>query len=521
MRYRRFGFAALGLLTLAATAYVALAAPSLTGFTAKMACSAVFVSGQDASQAFATDIAPVNPFVRLVSLRVDQEAGTATTSFLGMASMRAVHRAGQGCALAGRTERGEPAARAPRPAEWPTIIDRAAQAQIEAQAQGRAGTRAIVVVQDGKIIAETYRGVSPDRPMIAWSVSKSLTSALAGRLHDQGRLDLDATISPRVWRKPEPRPTYRQLLTQTAGLPFDDSVDPLSPLVVMTFQSPDIAAAAALRFRPVDRPGARFAYSSADVNLLSAALRDAAPQAYPSLAQAFFKAANMRTAVFETDATGTYVGASFSYAAPRDWARFGQLYLDDGRVGGVQVLSPEWVRFSRAPVAASQGQYGALFWTNGAAGAKGSARKWPHAPADTFAASGQFGQMVAVIPSRRMVIVRMGLTKDWNFDRDPDALISAVLGSTRAGQIATVQPMRPERRDLSFLGLRAVRAKAVTPGIFAAPPSGRRVDHAMAIQIGPQDRQPRNKSAQLRLADRLGAGFQDRDDVGQRNISRL
>jgi hypothetical protein len=121
----------------------------------------------------------------------------------------------------------------------------------------------------------------------------------------------------------------------------------------------------------------------------------------------------MRSAVFEPDASGTVVGSSFVYASPRDWARFGLLYLRDGLWQGERILPEGWVAYTTTPTRkAPQGRYGAQWWLNAGDPADDNDRQWPDLPSGIFWASGHDGQFVAVIPSHDLVLVQLGFTPD-------------------------------------------------------------------------------------------------------------
>jgi CubicO group peptidase (beta-lactamase class C family) len=146
----------------------------------------------------------------------------------------------------------------------------------------------------------------------------------------------------------------------------------------------------------------------------------------------------MRSALIEPDEAGVPVGRSYGYATARDWARFGQLFLDRGAVGGKQILSRNWVDFVAIPTPAAQRPlYGGQFWLN--RGEESGARKRMFAglPADTFMALGHNEQIVAVIPSLDAVVVRLGWTPEgMTFDSnryiaDIAATLEAVAPSTR------------------------------------------------------------------------------------------
>jgi CubicO group peptidase (beta-lactamase class C family) len=117
----------------------------------------------------------------------------------------------------------------------------------------------------------------------------------------------------------------------------------------------------------------------------------------------------MESALVETDMVGNFVGSSYGWATPRDWAKFGQLYLNKGNWNGEQLFDPNWATYVATPTNTSNGRYGAQFWLN-------AGGYFPDVPTDMYYCSGFQGQMVAIIPSRDLVIVRMGLTEEPNFD---------------------------------------------------------------------------------------------------------
>ena len=117
----------------------------------------------------------------------------------------------------------------------------------------------------------------------------------------------------------------------------------------------------------------------------------------------------MNSMVVETDMTGNYVGSSYSWATVRDWSKFGLLYLHKGNWKGEQIFDESWAKHISRPTNSSDGNYGAHFWLN-------AGGKFPDVPKDMFYCSGYQGQMVAIFPSHNLVIVRMGLKEDPDFD---------------------------------------------------------------------------------------------------------
>jgi CubicO group peptidase (beta-lactamase class C family) len=291
-------------------------------------------------------------------------------------------------------------------------------------------TQALIVVQDGRTVIERYgRGIRSDTRLVSWSMAKSVTSTLVGQQVGAGRLSLDAPAPVAAWRaKPgDPRAaiTLRQLLHMVSGLEHvevgpgpEDSDTNRMLFGDRAHDAARWAAAKPLR----DAPGARYGYSTATSTLLAALVQQvAAPAATPDARKRAMRAlmerdlirpAGMSSLVCEFDAAGTMMGGSLCWATARDWARFGQLYLDGGRVGVRQVVPPAWVDFVRTP-SKLDGGYGGQFWLNRPRPPGSDPALFPgQGPADAYAAIGHLGQYVVIVPSKRLVVVRLGRTLD-------------------------------------------------------------------------------------------------------------
>jgi CubicO group peptidase (beta-lactamase class C family) len=277
-------------------------------------------------------------------------------------------------------------------------------------------TRAVVVVQDGRIVGERYAdGFSMDTRFPGWSMTKGVLSALIGVLVSEGRLSPgDRELLP-LWKPPDPRSaiTLEDLLRMRSGLRFSEVYEDLSSDVIeMLFNQPDTAAYAASR--PLDGvPGRTWSYSSGTTNILSRIARTIVGEdEYPAWPRrVLFDRIGMTSAVLEPDASGTFVGSSFMLATARDWARFGQLYLQDGVWDGRRVLPDGWVRFSTTPTPESpDGMYGAHWWLKLKPEIGGASPPAARIPADAYFAIGHEGQTLAIVPSRRLVAVRLGLS---------------------------------------------------------------------------------------------------------------
>ena len=130
----------------------------------------------------------------------------------------------------------------------------------------------------------------------------------------------------------------------------------------------------------------------------------------------------MNSMLVETDMVGNYVGSSYGWATTRDWSKFGLLYLRKGNWNGDQIFDESWTKYTATPTNTSNGRYGGHFWLN-------AGGYFPDVPRDMFYCSGFQGQMVAIIPSLDLVIVRMGLKEGSNFDFN--GMLSGIVGSLK------------------------------------------------------------------------------------------
>jgi CubicO group peptidase (beta-lactamase class C family) len=300
---------------------------------------------------------------------------------------------------------------------------------------------AVVVAHRGRLVAERYRaGIEETTPLISWSMAKSVMAALVGIAAGEGRLSLDGPAPVPEWRTPgdaRAHLTIDQLLRMSSGLAFGERAGATTDLSVMLFTRADAGAFAA--GEPLAHPPESvWSYSSGTSNILSRILRDAfgrdlAEQVRWSR-ERLFDRIGMSTAIFETDASGSFVGSSFVFASARDWARFGQLHLQDGIWSGERVLPAGWVDYVRTPTPkAPLGLYGAHWWLNARESGAPEDRTWPSLPRDVFAARGMSGQYVVVVPSAELVVVRLGLAQVEDVElHGIERLVSRVLAAVQA-----------------------------------------------------------------------------------------
>lgn len=284
------------------------------------------------------------------------------------------------------------------------------------------GTHALLLAHDGRLVFERYAaGHDRDTPLLGWSMTKSVTATLIGRLVAEGRLSVEAPAPVPEWAGDErARITLDDLLRMRSGLAFEqDHATPFCDSLNMLFASADAASAA--RGRALEHGiGARWSYSDGTSNVLADLVLDVvSDELAPRLRAArelLFEPLGMHTAFISVDGVGNFVGSSLMYASARDWARFGQLYLQDGVWSGRRLLPEGWVDYVSRPTENSAGRrYGAHFW------------RIDEGPlAGVISAEGYQGQYVFIDRARGVVLVRLGVDP---VPFDGRALAQEVLGA--------------------------------------------------------------------------------------------
>lgn len=417
-------------------------------YKAKVLCSGVFVSCRDPASLLKEDLlADDLSRLRYFDAEIDYERQSVTASLFGLIKRQAIFRPELGCTLVigSSAERLRAQSLPARPAlstscrdqPWPAgelappgslppqidaaKLDAALEAAFAEPDPNRLRrTRAVVVVYKSRLIAERYApGFSPDTPLPGWSMTKGVINALTGILVGEGKLFLEERALLPAWSKPgdlRGEITLDQLLRMKSGLAFTEEYEnPLADVVVMLFGTGDAAAYAAAKPLQAE-PGSTWHYSSGTTNIIARIMRAAVDGtetdylAFPR--HALFDRIAMHSAIIEPDAAGIFVGSSFMYATARDWARLGLLFLQDGIWQGERILPENWVTYSTTPTPeADREKYGAHFWLEIPAPFRHANGPRPSLPADMVIAAGYEGQFVTIIPSRELVIVRLGLTR--------------------------------------------------------------------------------------------------------------
>ena len=440
------------------------------GYATKWVCSEVFITGLEPRQAVKN--LPDNPLISFMKVKTDYVGQTVRLSSFGIAERTAVFRSGFGCTLLPPGSTAEDLTPVPQlaerqapepPVEEPTaqtdtaalgseetattvetdaepagtddfvvdalpendppgldraVLDQAVAAAFEEpDAERPRRTRAVVVVVDGRVVAERYADdVDAQTVLTGWSMTKSWTNALVGRLVALGQVDPHDPVVVPEWVDSDARReiTLDHLLRMSSGLAFEESYTNLvGDAVQMLFVGRD-SGGFALRRELAGPPDSLWNYSSGTTNLITRSLRqsfDTHDEYLSFPRRLLFEPLGMTSARIELDPSGTFVGSSFGWATARDWARFGQLYLQDGEWNGERLLPEGWVKYTLTPTPeAPQGRYGAHFWLNAGEPDRPENRPMPKAPTDLLMASGFSGQHLVVAPSKRAVVVRLGLS---------------------------------------------------------------------------------------------------------------
>ena len=380
---------------------------------------------------------------------VNPKDSSVSGTVLGLAKRKAIYRPGLGCTLV--NEFSESVIRqqvhmfSAKPADnqdtipWPNgdlvsdtipsglnfnALNKAVDGAFkETDSTKKARTRAVVVLFKGQLVAEKYApGFDRHSSMHGWSMAKSITAALVGILIKENKLRLLEPAPVEEWKAGDPRHaiTLQQLLQQTSGLDFREDYTGYSEVTNMLFNKGDMAGyTAGLSLK--NSPGSTFNYSSGNSNILSRIIRQTVGEkeyySFPS--DKLFHKIGMRSILLEPDAAGTFVGSSYVFATARDYARFGLLYYNNGKWKGEQLLPEGWVQETiKYPAANKTKNYGYQFWLKGFDKHHPEKQNFPDAPADLFYADGYAYQDIYIIPSKNLVVVRLGLTLDHSFDEN-------------------------------------------------------------------------------------------------------
>ena len=408
--------------------------PIITGYAAKNLASAVFVSGRDAKEVEALDLK--FSFIRFNRNKVDYENKTVTSRFLWGKST-AVYRDGYGVTLLrGATvdelrQHAYPLPTETAPSKPIALGDSATRARLEPIAKALVDDRtynghpfAFMALHKGKVVAERYdRGIGPDTKLLSWSMAKSFTSALTGVMAGDGLVDINAPVDIAEWQNDGRKNiTLNDLLQMQSGLEWDEDYGARSDVNLMLHREQDMGLYALSKPFAYE-PGTHWYYSSGTTNIVMRYLRSrfSSDEVFLDYIRTrLFAPLGIRNAVFEQDMSGTPVGSSYIYVTAADYARFGQMYLDDGCVDSLRVLPQGWVEYTATPTSDSKGRYGAFFWLN-------QGKELPDVPEDMFYCNGHDGQRVFIVPSKELVVVVLSYSPKPDRVVDFNALLKDII----------------------------------------------------------------------------------------------
>jgi CubicO group peptidase (beta-lactamase class C family) len=409
---------------------------------AKIMCSAVFITGLDpefAAENVGFFTGPYPERAKVAKPVIDRTAKAVHITLPNGVRRTARYLGDQGCvtlpvgkdSLDFRPIRVKSQLPAPSTQRWPmgdvlpndplpAGLDVAKVKQaVDAAFEPAAGmTAAFVVTWKGRLVGERYgEGTTMHTPLESWSMGKSVTATLMGILIKQGVYDLSQAAPIPEWQGPgDPRAKIRisDLLRMSSGLriraPQDPDYDPSGPYPDHVYlYTGSVNAFHYAATRPLQwPPGAVGRYRNTDPVLVNYLVRlgvERRGEEYLAFPQrALFDTIGVRTMVMETDPYGNFLTQGYELASGRDWARLGNLYLQDGVWHGKRILPEGYVKFVSTVAPAWQADqrpvYGGFFWINGDGG-------FP-VPRDAYYMAGAGGQTTLIIPSHDLVVVRLG-----------------------------------------------------------------------------------------------------------------
>lgn len=411
----------------------------VSGYSAKYMNSSVFVANRTADFTDNTDLN--SALINLASDKVNKQNKSTSSSTFGLLTRKAIYREGLGSVLTLDESDKEQKYLAPKRAKpnnekaYPygnapqkdTIFSNINYDKLHTTVNSiftdTTKTRAVVVVYKNKIIAEKYdTGFDKNSRILGWSMTKSIVSTLFGILQCKGKMDIYAKAPITQWQNDERKNiTIHNLLQMNSGLEWEEDYETISDATKMLFLSRNMGNVQ--RDKPLEgKPNESWNYSSGTTNLLSNILRMqfGSHQEYLDFWYAdLIDKIDMNSMLIETDLAGNYVGSSYGWATPRDWAKFGLLYLHNGNWNGKQLFDEDWVKYATTPTPTSDNSYGAQIWLN-------ASNRYPDVPKTMYSFNGYQGQNVFILPEQNLVIVRMGLTKKADVNQFLSEIIKAI-----------------------------------------------------------------------------------------------
>lgn len=386
--------------------------PMLGRYVAKNVCHEVVVSGYDPAAAidYMKNIAP--PLKGSWHVELDAETGQVNVRNRWLpagtqTALPAAESTGHACRNLYPDVVLQPAALLDVPDTAYDFVESsgqfpALQTLLEQQiaAGAPAHTTALLVVYDNQVVAEAYRdGIGADSPLKGFSMTKSFTNLLVGRLADKGLLDVQQPLPLAAWQQDQRREIrWHHVLRMSSGLQWHEAaIGKNNQQGVLFYASADPSAYAAQQPFAVT-PDTAFNYSSGDFMNVATALVDH----YSHWFDPGWNLGGPFALEFSPDRQYPLLPEGLSLTT-RGWAQLASIYMHEGRLGDQQILSPEWVAYSLTP-SVTNFDYGAGIWLNL------GQNLYPNLPPDAFAFLGSYDRFVTAIPSRKVVFVRIGFS---------------------------------------------------------------------------------------------------------------
>ena len=306
--------------------------------------------------------------------------------------------------------------------------------KISAYAQTQ-NSSALLVMHRGKLILEKYWGdFTPTSRSNSMSLSKTIIALLIGIAIEEGQIESEldpvANYIPEWSKDARSKITLQDLLYMQSGLRRRDDTDSLRSDLVRMYGSSD-ADAVALKIPAIQAPGQVYNYNNANTQILSEVLERATGERYADyLSTRLWQPLQANDAAIWLDRPqGNPKPFCCLFATPRDWARVGQLFLDRGQVQGKQVVSLAWLNKMMQP-STLESKYGYHLWLKARTKAKPGIDRTasePFVAQDTIYLDGKSRQRVYIIPSRELVVVRIGeQAEQWNDAFIPNTLVNGL-----------------------------------------------------------------------------------------------
>jgi CubicO group peptidase (beta-lactamase class C family) len=421
--------------------------PVGTGFSALELCSRIFVSGEDEQQiidkVLAAKVFPLTHIWNLEINRIDKIVSVSAPFFSGINQSTAVYRPGIGCTLAInksvedikqqqisllKTTKKNTAPnknlkiidtheQGPEH-DWfnqkvasnlEGIVDSMFLEKLEQDGYHQVNTFAALISYDGEIISERYeKQHGPDMRMLSWSMAKTITGLLAGILYDQGKLDLNETLE--ALSKHGKTATIAQMMNMSSGLEWQEGYKGASNVSNMLYTESNSAEYVAQRDQ-IAEAGSIYQYSTGDTQLLAQVVGNKVSpklqEVYEFYQTKLFHKLGIYDAVVEHDESGNFLGGARIFLTPRDWVKIGLLisnkgsWKPEGQDHEERIVSQEWIEFMTTASPAID-YYGGQIWLND------MEKDFPELPRDALFLRGHAGQFVGIVPSRKLVMVRLG-----------------------------------------------------------------------------------------------------------------